>query len=1036
MAEKKYERDKPAERLDFRGVDIVHPPDKLQSGKFPYAQNVRAYKKGEITGRNLLTDAVLVLAGLVHSIRRLNDTTPNGPPSGFTIISGALTQLYSGSTIVAKGMSGNPVSLIPFRPNTSVQPWMYVGDNSENVTIITKSLYSGAPVNFNCFGMLKVRSDGLIYKMGIKEPQVAPNVSTHDIITSGVDILSAQSYPWTNVAGQNVTNYGYGQTNPADGVAPVIITGGGSSLIQGSTITLAVTGNATVNGATHAPGDAGPTGASYPGNFIPGAQIVVGCFTDGSGNVLPLSGSTVMVFTIGASKTLTVPANAVQLQIGIDSSANTFSANSGSFSVTWSVKINPISTVVATLGNVQAYVWGTPPPAGGGSPHSGPVASYIWKNPGDTGSGISRSITNPVPDNSPISNSWIFDSTPEDGTVPVNWSQLNPDGTTASTIPLFSPALETEGYQDFNVCIVGQLFIPAAGTHTFTFQYKDQIMVGMSGFATVAGGPVFGGFGQTKSVVKNLPLVFVSVPDGGGSHHTTTITVAFSEAGVCDIEIDWDYWQHTGRSLIMTIDGVVVPPISANVRQQVQYRGVYRSSITGALSNPSPPSAAQSLPVVANGVALPWSPDPQVDLCDYYRIDSVVADYTYVATGPNDNLGGGGFNTQIVDLLTDTQLGNQLLELDNFEPFPSIDLPQKGTCNVSGGVITWLSGGAINGAATQFNLRWLAGTIIEIGSPTSLAYTMIARPTSTTTITIPNVPDGTNLQYIIEEPILANQPLPYMFGPTDNINFTFAVGDPLRPGTLYWCKGSNLDSAPDTNQLDVTHPSEPLVNGDMAAGRGVLFSTERAWIILPNFFNAQATATGTSGSTWTLQDTGITRGLYIPRCVAIEGGGLIFFRVKDGIHFSPQGGASKSITDDDLYPIFQHENQAPPAPVTIGGYTYYPPDDTRPQLQKFAIADGYLYYDYVDTTNIPRTILFDIQAGGWVVDVYTPPATCHRLEEGVANGTYVGCNDGTVRQLSANGTEVATAVVLMPCMDAGDTRAEKHWGDLYIEASN
>ena len=64
----------------------------------------------------------------------------------------------------------------------------------------------------------------------------------------------------------------------------------------------------------------------------------------------------------------------------------------------------------------------------------------------------------------------------------------------------------------------------------------------------------------------------------------------------------------------------------------------------------------------------------------------------------------------------------------------------------------------------------------------------------------------------LQSPALAQQPLPYMAGPTDNINYVLAVGDPLRPGTMYWCKGSNLDSAPDTNQMEVTDPSEPLVN--------------------------------------------------------------------------------------------------------------------------------------------------------------------------------------------------------------------------------
>lgn len=1020
--------------LNFKGMDLVSPVNRIRAGMAAIAQNVRAYVLGGLQFRNLLSDAILTLTEVAHTIRRLNDSTPNGPAGGYSLIigNGSKISVWNptlGVVDVATGMSGNPVSIIPFRPNASVQPWAYIADSAPqgDVTITTKFLISGAATTFVTNGMLKVRSDGLCYKMGIKEPQLAPIVSTSDIVTTGTDSLPATTIPWTNVGGANTTNYGYGQTNAADGTQPVIITGGGPSLVPGSTITLVVTGSATVNGATHAPGDAGPTSSGHPGAFIAGAQIVVGAFTDASGNVLPPAGSLPLVFTIGAGTTVTVPANAVQLQIGIDSAGNTFSANSGAYSIAWSVTINPISTVVSTVGDVTAYVWGTPPPAGGGSPHSGPVASYIWKNPSDGGSGTPRSITDPVPDASPTNNSWIFDSTPEDGTVPVNWDTLNPDGSVLTTIPLFDPALESQGYQDFNCCIVGSLFVPAAGTHTLTFQYKDQIMVGIGGggVATFSSGTAGassspnGTSGQTVSVVNKLPLIFTSAGDGSGSHHTTTYSVAFPGTGVYDIEIDWDYWEHTGRSFIMTCDGVVIPPISANIRQEVQYRYVYRSSATGALSNPSPESTAQALPVVANGVTSYWSDDPQVDVVDYYRIDSTTSDFTYVATGPNDNLGAGGTNTSIVDLLTDTELGNQLLELDNFEPFPSIDLPQKGTVNISGGVITWLTGGAIGGTATGFNLRWLAGTDILIGSPTSLAYVLIARPTSTTTMTIPGVPDGTNLAYEIPEPILANQPMAYMAGPTDNINFVLANGDPLRPGTSYWCKGSNLDSAPDTNQEDVTDPGEPLVNVAMSSGRGVQFSIKRAWVIMPNFFNAQASAAGTSGSTWTFQATEINRGLYMPRCLAVEGSGLIFFRVDDGIHVSPNGAASKSITDDSLYPLFPHENAdssiSVPQPVTREGVTVYPPDDSQPQLQKFSIQNAYLYYDYVDTTNVPRTLVFDIAAMGWVWDVYATPATIHASNEGLSSqGTLVGCNDNSIRQMASGGTEAGTSILLSP----------------------
>ena len=1006
--------------MNFRGLDLTSPINRLEAGRAALAVNVRSYLRGGFTTRTLLTDALLTVSAAVNAFARLNDTTPSGPAGGSTLIISAGTTLYNNVTQVATGLTGNPVSLVPFRPNTSVQPWEYVGDNAPqgNVTLLTKRLLDGSTVSFLTNGMIKVRSDGLAYKMGIKEPQLAPIVSTQDITTTGVDVLPATAYPWNNVGGANTTNYGYGQTNAADGTSPVIVTGGGPTLVAGSTITLVVTGTAQVNGATHAPGDAGPVTLSYPGAFISGAKIVVGAFTDASGNVLPppSGGGAAVVFPIGAGTTVTVPANAYQLVIGIDSSANTFSANSGSFSVAWSVTINPISTVVATIGNVTAYVWGTPPPAGGGSPHTGPVASYIWKNPNDTGSGTVRSITDPVPDATPTSNSWIFDSTPEDGTVPVNWDVLNSDGTVASTIPLFSPQLESEGYQDFNCCIIGSLFIPAAGTYTFAFTYKDQIMVGMGGGVTVSGGYATGSFGQTTSVVSALPLVFVGIANGSGGAQTGTITVTATGAGVIQVEIDWDYWEHTGRSLIMRCNGATIPPISANIRQEVQYRYVYRSSATGALSNPSPESTAQALPVIANGVSSYYSTDPQVDVVDYYRIDSVTADFTYVATGPNDNLGAGGTNTPIVDLLTDTELGNQLLDYDNFEPVPSIDLPQKGKCNISGGVITWISGGSIGGTETGFNVRWLAGTEILVGSPTSLAYTLIARPTSTTSMTIPGVPDGTNLTYEIEEPILANQPLAYLFGPTDNINYTFGVGDPLRPGTLYWCKGSNLDSWPDTNQMDVTDPSEALVNGAMAGGRGVLFSIKRAWVIMPNFFNALATVTGVSGSTFTLQDTSISRGLFIPRCLAVEGGGNIFFRVDDGVHISAAGLASKSITDETLYPLFTHEGNLPKA-VTRQGVTISPPDDSLPDLQKFSIVNGFLYYDYQGLDAGRHTLVFDIAAMAWIWDAYSVPATAHATNEAQSTqGTLVGCSDGSIRQMSSGGSEAVTATVLTPAI--------------------
>jgi hypothetical protein len=1153
--------------LEFHGLDLTHPINRVPSGRVTIAQNIRSYSVGSINFRNLLTTALYTLSAAVHTIRRLNDSTPNGPSSGYALINGAGTTLYAGSTVVATGLSGNPVSMIPFRPNTSVQPWMYVGDSAEqgNVTLDTEYLITNnsgghTAVDFPSNGMMKVRSDGVVYKMGIKEPQLAPSVSTENSSVTTTGTLFATAIPWTNYPTGTNSNFDYGETEgypnttpPVDGTAPYTI-----NVKNATTLTITIpnpTGTVIINGNTvTTPTATGPTLASTnPGYYVQPTggvspplttpSIIIGAFTDGSGNVIaagvaPLYRKNIVDVggTLGVA--ITIPSSAVSFQVGINSTGNTFSNNSGSFSITVTVTTDALPSVVSILGTLTLYYWGD-------SPTSGQTGTYIWKNSSDSGgSGPIRSTSNA--DGSTTGNSFIFDASfgpaaipalaagipglpgvditsgNSDTTTAMAWTQLTAESAANGTNSVFaSPITSTyttnTTYTNFNFCLTGSIYIPAAGNYTFVLTSKDQVMWGISGSPTIVSATAtymtgneqtvagtatlsntqISSYGQTISVVSGIALLPVAPLKFGSTYYNqggqctiTTLVLHFSAAAIHTIEIDYDFWYHSGRILLLMVSPTpgatptIVPPLSSTVREEVQYRYVYRSSATGAISNPSPGSTAEAVPVTSNTVTSLWSNDPQVDKVDYYRVDSAITTYTYVCTGPNDDLGGSGTNTPVTDSLTDTELGSDLLVYSNYEPFPSIDLSQKGICTVSGSVITWVSGGAIGGTATGFNTRWLSGTIIRIGSPTSLAYTLIARPTASSfatltayalnwvildsnghyqlvtaagtsgssiptfstsggttvsgnvtftdkgivvptgfvdQITIPGVPDGTNLAYEISEPILANQPMPYLFGPTDNINYTFGVGDPLRPGTLYWCAGSNLDAAPDTNQLDVTDPSEPLVNGAMSGGRGVLFSIRRAWVIMPNFFNALATVTGTTGSTWTLQATSVNRGLFIPRCVAIEGGGLIFFRVDDGIHVSPGGGASQSITDQDLESLFPHEDEdggtSIPQPVTREGVTIYPPDDSLPNLQKFSIQNGYMYYDYVGTDGNPHTLVYDIVSKGWVWDVYEWPVTIHAANEGLSQqGVLVGCNDGTIRQLASGGTETGTAIVLTPAI--------------------
>jgi hypothetical protein len=69
------------------------------------------------------------------------------------------------------------------------------------------------------------------------------------------------------------------------------------------------------------------------------------------------------------------------------------------------------------------------------------------------------------------------------------------------------------------------------------------------------------------------------------------------------------------------------------------------------------------------------------------------------------------------------------------------------------------------------------------------------------------------------------------------------------------------------------------------------------------------------------------------------------------------------------------------------------------------------------------------------VDVGQYPFTVHALEEGPETNTVmVGCTDGSVRVLGSGNAETATSVVIAGAQNAGDARAWKRVGDVFIKA--
>lgn len=484
-------------------------------------------------------------------------------------------------------------------------------------------------------------------------------------------------------------------------------------------------------------------------------------------------------------------------------------------------------------------------------------------------------------------------------------------------------------------------------------------------------------------------------------------------------------------------------PITGNIF----YACKYRSSATGAQSNPSPVAHNKFIVAAANAIQVtcPASTDPQADLIDVYRFGDVL-DYTYVSTVQNGT-------PNFIDSLSAAAIANNpLMQFDDFEPFPSIDVPKTsvvtvGASGIPGTILLTRTGGDF------FNLRWLGGTTAQIslaGAVQGSGLILFARPLTNATMIVQVQPVGTVIAavagytLVITQPILAAQPLPAFWGPTDNAAFMFACGDPLRPGTLYFTKGNNPDSAPDTNTIEITSPAEPLIGGCIVGGLSLVMSGERGWLIYPNFAQATATIVGVQGSPFSTVESIADRGLFTKEGICADGGGNAYFIAKDSIRKSPGGVGSVSITDD-IYNLFPHEGASQQI-YNIAGYIIQPPNYTQPDGMALRFSQGYVYFDYIGLDNNRYTLNYDTDHEAWSVDTYVSPASIHADNPGsfispgpnVPLGPLMGCLDGTVRKLSPTGTEAGAAAamtILTPAWDAGEQRADKHFGDLYLETT-
>jgi hypothetical protein len=423
------------------------------------------------------------------------------------------------------------------------------------------------------------------------------------------------------------------------------------------------------------------------------------------------------------------------------------------------------------------------------------------------------------------------------------------------------------------------------------------------------------------------------------------------------------------------------PDVGANTPLFYITRG--RSSVTGVKSNPSPATRYNVSPRRQPNILFmtDTTGDAQMDTWDIFRFGGTITSWRYV--GSTRKTGG---TDSFVDNYFDTAAAaGDLLEYDNFEPWPTIDVPFNITAGTVNGITTtirvtgttilviWSAAAPFTNPAPATILRWLPGTLVTVGSQT--AYTFWTRPTAQTLAAPPaanyyaylfqlveNAGTATPTTLSVLEPKVANQHLPYLWGP-DAEGTVFGTGDPFRPGNFYFSKLNQPDSAPDSYNQEITQPSEPLLGGEVINGIALVASSSRWWKLYPNF--------GSVATRYQPVEAPVSRGLAAPYAHCTDGK-IIYFVAKDGIWMT-SGGIGVSLTDTDLYPLFPHEGINTPVDYIYNSREVAAPDYKYAGDFRLAYCNSYLFFDYRDSNGVARTLVCDLRDmanPAWIVDNY------------------------------------------------------------------
>lgn len=961
-----------SQMMAIKGLNLMTPPDRMEPGYFPYLHNIRPIQTGATAARHGLTGVSASPGGAIHSLRHMLDS--NGDTQLFA---GSGTSLYRLGTYSAidTGFSGEPLSMVPWRPEQSPLPYMYVGDSNK---------------------LRKYTEAGVVKNVGVAPPAVPPSaelgvpyhnlIAQLDVITGWVGSGTAGTLNSYQRAGANIINhimYDVGSTGWC-----IINTAATDLQWLGEGARYNLTTEYVVAQEVHPPFTATTIASSMA---EPGSTDIYSVVL---ANYPPTLRRNAMLYINSAFIARVL---SVHDDIGGGKSIRIYAASAPS-----------TGQSVVGLHTIRAYTTQTHVDT-----EAIPIQYYLNSTIGKGTAIATKTVTLDL--------------------SKLNGRELSRDDWMHISIGMSDdPSLLAEGKLMLDVD-------SATNDFTHNYYYKsfgpDAYFQNASGTKTVAEA---GQSAELTAAYNAGPVQSIILENTTGwcelSFRIGDLVRVGSDtnrtlAHVKALRLEWTV---TASTTIWAgswyVSGGYSPDVPPGTLEGRRYRLRYRDSSTGARSMPGPTSRHGLYPLRTSvNVGYTASTDASVDVIDLEIWDPNLQggsrpEWVHLATVANAT------STYVDNSRSDLIAGNQPLETWVWQPFVTLAPPISGLCTVSGTSVTLTSG------AVPLDL--MPGTIIQLSvSGQTTAHQIYGPPVSTTLLNIEKAAGfGMAVPFTIAAPNRIGQPLPFIFGPGGGAGgqFVFGLGDPDNPGNLYWMNGNDPDSTRSSNFIEITSHSEPLIAGICQGAYTYVFTHNRIFAVrrAADFADSSQAA----AASFTFYEIPTPSGLWgrWALCRCAQG---VAFLGRDGIYLLA-GDQVECISSNGIAPLFPHTGVQYPTmtddyyPVDMAAYDHLRVSSEGPDIYFDYVdtAGAYRTLHWIGALQgwFPYTYAFPV-AFRYLED--SPDGTTARM--------LVATTTGALLMASSATDDCGTPFICSmrtPILNAGETRALKLFSELSIDS--